>query len=178
MDKGQSSRYIVAMEDTIQNILEKIEFSKKESFGKLLEKTLGIAHKDTKSTYAIHENVVFRVNELFKGFSSYINEFGKDKKYEAGVHALKTICDEIAVEIEKEECFILFHLRDLGKFRKKESDLFKELSDLWHNYPDYRMEKTDLTYALKNLMRMKFITYRRGNLYLNQNIIVRYRTGR
>lgn len=166
------------MEETIANILEKIEFQKKTSFGKLLEKSLGIAHADTKSTYAVHENVVFRVNELFKGFSSYINEFGKDKKYEAGVHALMTICEELAVDIEKEECFILFHLRDLGKFRKKESELLNELTKVWHNYPDYKMEKNDLTYALKNLMRMKFISYRKGNLHLNPNIIIRYRTGR
>ena len=166
------------MEDTISNILEKIKFKKKDMFEKLLLKILAVAHEDTKTTYSTHDNIVFRTSVLFAGFSPFHNELGKNKKYEAGVHALRVICDELLVEVEDSELFILFHIRELGKFRKKESDLLKELKSIWGQYSAYKIEDCDFSYALKNLMRLKFIEDRKGNLHLNKNIIVRYRNER
>tara|TARA_Y100000385_G_C12843423_1_gene529825 strand:+ start:114 stop:617 length:504 start_codon:yes stop_codon:yes gene_type:complete len=166
------------MEDTISYILEKIKFKKKDMFEKLLLKILAVAHEDTKTTYSTHDNIVFRTSVLFAGFSPFHNELGKNKKYEAGVHALRVICDELLVEVEDSELFILFHIRELGKFRKKESDLLKELKSIWGQYSAYKIEDCDFSYALKNLMRLKFIEYRKGNLHLNKNIIVRYRNER
>jgi len=164
------------MEETIENIVEKVEFSKKELFGEFLAKCIHVSNDSTKSTYAIHDNMAFKVNEFFKGFNSFQNEYGRDKKYLAGVEALMAICEELGVDIDKEECFILYHLRDLGKFRMKETKLYDELQKEWQRHKDFALEKQDFSYALKSLMKKDFITYRRGNLYLNPTIIIRYRT--
>lgn len=166
------------MEEILNNIMEKINFKRKDEFFKLLEKSLAIAHEDTKTTYSTHDNMVFRTGVLFAGFSPFHNELGKNKKYESGVEALSVICEELLIEVEKSELFVLFHIRELGKFRKKESDLLKELKSIWGQYPAYKIEDCDFSYALKNLMRLKFIEYRKGNLHLNKNVIIRYRNER
>jgi hypothetical protein len=164
------------MEETIENIVEKVNFSKKQLFGEFLAKCIHVSNDSTKSTYAIHDNMAFLISEFFKGFSSFQNEYGKDKKYLAGVEALMAICEELGVDIDKEECFIMYHLRDLGKFRMKESKLFDELKIEWQRHKEFTLEKVDFSYALKSLMKKKFIDYRRGNLYLNPSVIIRYRT--
>lgn len=164
------------MEETIENIVEKVNFSKKQLFGEFLARCIHISNDSTKSTYAIHDNMGFRISEFFKGFSSFQNEYGKDKKYLAGVEALMAICEELGVDIDKEECFIMYHLRDLGKFRMKETKLYDELKLVWQKHKEFELDKQDFSYALKSLMKKKFIEYRRGNLYLNPSVIIRYRT--
>lgn len=167
------------MQETIDSIVEKTNFSKKQLYSEFLRKCIHESNDSTRSTYAVHENVAFKLDAFFKGFSSFINEFGKDKKYEAGVEALSKICEELGIDMDKEECFILFHLRDLGKFRMKESKLLEELQTLWKSqYKEYAMIDQDFSHALKSLMRKKFIDYRRGNLHLNPTVIIRYRTFR
>ena len=120
--------------------------------------------------------MVFKLDSFFKGFAPFKNEFGREKVYESGVEALSCIFDELGVNLSKQECFLLFHLRDAGKFRVKESTLLEEVKDLWKKYPQYELSPGDFSYGLKELMRTKIINYRRGNLYLNKAIIIRYRT--
>lgn len=164
------------MEESISNILEKIEFKNKDLFKKLLLKCVQVSKDSGTSTYAIHDSVLFKFETLFKEFTPFLNEFGKDKKYEAGVHALAVICEELAYEMDKEEYFILFHIRDLGKFRLAEKKLRAELEELWKQYPDYALDSRDFSISLKNLMRKKFIQYRAGNLHINKSVIIRYKT--
>ena len=47
-----------------------------------------------------------------------------------------------------------------------------------YTYKDVYREVCKMAHALKNLMRMKFINYRRGNLHINKTVFIRYRTGR
>ena len=163
------------MEETIDAILEKIEFEKKDLFKILIQKCIHESSDSTISSYATHPNVIFKTEVFFKGFPTFINEFGKDKKYVAGVHALMVILEELGIEIEKEECFILFHIRNAGKFKIKETKLLEELKSEWARHKEYKLENQDFSYALKNLMRIKLIDYRKGNLQLKPNILIRYR---
>lgn len=166
------------MQESIDRIVEKLEFKNPEKFGQLLSKCIVVSEDSSKSSYAVHENVQFKLDVFFKGFSPWNNAFGKEKKYESGVAALSTIFDELGVEVEKSECFILFHIRDLGKFRMREDKLKNELIPLWKSgYKHYALEDGDFSYAIKNLMRNKLIDYRRGNLHLKPSVIIRYKTG-
>ncbi len=164
------------LELTYDDIIEKIEFRKKQNFETLIKKCIHVSNDSSTSTYAVHPNIVFKLDSFFKGFPSFVNEFGKDKKYLAGVHAIGVICEALGLEIEPEESFVLFHLRDLGKFRKSEKELAKELKNIYSNYKEFTLEGVELTYALKSLMKKKFIDYRRGNLHLKPSLIIRYRT--
>lgn len=163
------------MQEVIDTIVEKVSIRKKELFRTLLNKCL---HESTDPDKVAHQefpNVVFKQETFFKGFTALLNEQSKDKNYELGTEAITIICQELGFDMEKEECFILYHLRDLGKFRKKDADLLKELKVLWKTNIEFILEDGEFAYALKSLMRKKFINYRKGNLYLNPNIIIRYR---
>lgn len=164
------------MKETIANIVEKINFKKKVPFGILLGKCVHISNDQSKSTYAIHDNVVLKLDVLYEGLNSFVHEFGKDRKYEMGVEALSVICEEIGVEIDKDECFLLYHIRNLGKFRMKEAVLHSELKNLWKTYPEYEMTDQNFSYALKDLMRKKFIEYRKGSIYINNSVLIRYKS--
>ncbi len=163
------------MEEIIANIVEKINFDKKVVLTDLLNKCIRLSTDSGHSSYAVHENIIFKMDLFFKGFPAFIHEFGKDKKYEAGVEALSVITDELGFDIDKSECFILFHLRDQGKFRMKESTLHDQLKIQWNQYKHYALEDQAFSYALKNLMRMKFISYRKRNLHILPTVIVRFR---
>lgn len=164
------------MQEVIENILLNTEYTNEEKFRTLLNKSLKVSDESTKSTYAVHDNIIFKFSDFMQGFKDFENFFGKDKKYLSGVHALRAITDELGFEFQDPDLFILFHIKDLGKFRTKESKLYEELLKVWPQYKDFKLDKEDLTYALKDLMRAKFIEYRRGNITLNKNIIVRFRT--
>lgn len=166
------------MQESIDRIVEKLNFKNSDKFGILLSKSIKVSGDSTKSTYAVHDNILLKLDVLFKGFSPWNNEFGKEKKYESGVEALSAIFEELGVEVDKSECFILFHIRELGKFRMREDKLKAELIPLWKSaYKHYALEDGDFSYAIKNLMRLKLIDYRRGNLHLKPSVILRYKTG-
>ncbi|WP_412463184.1 hypothetical protein [Halobacteriovorax sp. RT-2-6] len=165
------------LQETLEEILERVEFKKMDQFEELLHKCIHVSNDSSKSTYAIYENMVFKLDAFFKGFVNFQNEFGKDKKYIAAVHALSAICYGLGIELEDEELFIIYHLKDQGKFRKREKDLHAELKNLWAGYPykEFAMADVDFSHSLKNLMRAKFIDYRRGNLHINQSLIIRFK---
>ena len=164
------------MNETYDLICERIPFTRKDEFMKLITRTIYTSSDTSKSTYAIHDNVLFKLSEFLKGFSPFNNELGKGNSYEAAVQALMIIFEELGVDIEKEECFILFHIKDLGKFRMREEKLFKELTELWHKHNDYKLSDNEFSRALKNMMRIGVIDYRRANLQLKPSFLIRYRT--
>lgn len=169
------------IEETILNIVEKVKFNKKEHFGAFLGKCIHRFHREDESdreSQRKHKSVVFKTDAFFKNFTSFQNEFGKDKIYLAGVEALHAICEELAIELEPEECFILYHLRGLGKFRMKEEKLYSELKGLWGQpqYKEFAIEdKQDFSAAIRALRDAKVVDYRRGNMTLNPTVIIRYR---
>lgn len=163
------------MQETINGIIERVGFKESVKFGVLLKKCIRPSTDTEKSTYATEENIIFHMDKFFKGFPPYLIEFGRAKKYESGVVALNVISDELGLELDKEECFILFHIRDIGKFRVKEIKLKQELTILWREYKEYALCDQDFSYALKSLMKKKFIEYRRGSIQLNPNVVFRYR---
>ena len=163
------------MPEDIENIVANITFEKKEEFKLLLERSIHVSKDSSNDELLENPNLIFKLDAFFKGFPLFINEMGREKRYDAGTHALMTILNQLGVDIEKEDCFILFHVRELGKFRIREEKLFKELTELWARYKDYKLEPNDFSYALKDLMRKKLIGYRRGNVTLNESVLIRYR---
>jgi len=164
--------------EEIENIVEKISFTKKDSFSNFLAKCIKpYINKDEsdRESQRTFRSIIFSIDVFFKNFSPFINERGADKKYEAGVEALYLISEEIKLNLDESECFILFHLRDLGKFRIKQSKLYEELQKVWGQYKHYRLDEQDLSAALRVMRKNKIIEYRRGNLQLATSVIIRYR---
>jgi len=163
------------LEEVYANILEKSKFDKVDKFEKLLRSSITEVWDSEKEPDPRFQSVSFKLSTFFEGFSAFQNFYGKEKKYLAGSEALMLICEELQIDVDEKECFILYHIRDLGKFRKRESELLSELNSLWAQFPDYRLEGRFFSMALKNLMRSKLIQYRKGNLHLNPSVLLRYR---
>jgi hypothetical protein len=163
------------MQETIENIVEKVSFDKKEKFATFLNRCIMASTDTAKSTYAIHENVLFKTDVFFEGLAKFLNEVTKDKKLPLGVETLAIVFDELGFDLDKEDAFLLYHLRDLGKFKIKDTKLKQELKGLWGQYKEYALDDQDFSHALKALMRIGIIEYRRGNLSLKQQIIISYK---
>lgn len=165
------------MEEIIERICANVEYKNADKFKDLVYKNLKVADEAEKSTYAVHDNLMFKFSDFFTGFRDFENELGKDKKYLSAVNALRAITDELGFDFEDKHLFVLYHLKDLGKFKIRESKLYKELLGIWSGvYKDFKLEENDLTYVLKDLMRAKFIDYRKSNIAMNKTILVRFRT--
>jgi len=167
------------MQEVINKITEQINFTKKDSFAEFLEECIHFyVPKEAdmeREQLREYRSVVFKLNTFFKNFSPFIYELGKDKKYESGVEALYVICNELGIEIDKSECFILFHLRDQGKFKIKESKLLNQLKNLWPQYKHYALKDQDFSRALRNLRDERVIEYRKHALVPVPTLLIRYK---
>ena len=165
------------MNETIENIMNRISFRRKDDFRKHLLKCIHTSTNTKMVSHEEHENVIFKLLVFLQEFTPFLYEHGKEKKYLSGVEALLITIEELGYEIEKEDVFVLFHLREHGRFKVKESKLKEELELLWKSYPEFKLEGNELSYTLKDLMRKKLINYRKGNLEINPNVLIRYRQG-
>lgn len=164
------------MNETIESILKRADFANKEDkLRALLNSCLSVSKDSEKSTYAIHDNVLFKINDFFIGLKKILNSEKKDKAFLLGVDILGIVLDELGYEMDKEDVFIFYHLRDLGKFRLKESKLKDELKVLWRQHKEYQLEDQDFSRSLKYLMRNNLIDYRRGNLWLKLSTVISYK---
>jgi hypothetical protein len=163
------------LKEVYANILEKFPFDKIDKFEILMRSSITEVWDTEREPDPRFHTISFKLVNFFEGFTGFVNFYGKDRKYQAGTEILSLLCAELDIEVDDSECFLLFHLRSLGKFRKRESELLSELKNLWAQYPEYAMEDREFSKALKNLMRNKLINYRKGNLHVNPSVLLRYR---
>ncbi len=161
-------------EEVYSEILEKVSFTATDKFEDLVRKSI------TKAMIIGDENpnvtsVSFKFGQLLEGITYFAHSKGKENALKLGSDTILIITNALQYELDDTEAFLLFHLRNLGKFRKKESELLSELKKLWVQYPDYEMEDREFSRALKSLMRDKFIQYRKGKIHLNPAFVIRYR---
>ena len=169
------------LEEIQNNIINNVNFVAQDKFKKLIEKTITVAFISGEDDPNL-VSISFKFRELLEGLIFFANSKGKQYSYQLGTEALLTITNALLFELEPSEAFLLFHLRNLGKFRKKETELYEELQKLWNNSKQsstessiYEMTKQEFSKTLKKLMREKFIQYRKGNIHLNPSFVVRYR---
>ncbi len=166
------------MQEVIDAIVKNANFNNKENLRSFLNNCIYQYYNENeadKESQREYKSVVFKLSYFYKNFSPFVNAYGKDKKYDAGVEALFCIAQELKIEIDKSECFILFHLRNLGKFKIKESKLLMELKGLWGQYKEYALDDQSFSAALRTLRDERLISYRKGSLSVSPTIIIRYK---
>lgn len=163
------------LEDLHNEIIEKVDFTAIDKFEVLIKSSITRAMIIGEDNPNI-SSVSFKFAQLLEGLGTFANSKGKEKAPAIGAETLMTITNALQFELDESEAFLLYHLRTLGKFRKRESELLDELKKLWKQFPDYEMEEREFSRALKNLMREKFIQYRKGNIHLNPSFVIRYRS--
>jgi len=111
---------------------------------------------------------------LLEGLAPFANSKGKEGSLVLGTQTFLDITEVLEFELDESDAFLVYHLRKIGKFRKREADLLQELTALWKVYPRYEISKQEFSRSLKELMRAKLIQYRRGNITLSPSFIIRY----
>lgn len=160
--------------EIIQEVKESFEFTAMDKFEDLIKKSV------TKAVIIGEDNpdlrsVSLKFGNLLDGLGFFANSKGKEHAPKIGADTLLSIAQSLQFEMDPEEAFLLFSLRGLGKFRKKEAELLKDLKGLWKRFPEYELSDQDFSRALKSLMRDKFIQYRKGSIHLNPSFVIRYR---
>lgn len=162
------------LEDLHNEIIESVDFTAMDKFETLIKSTVTravIVGEDNPNLTSIS----FKFGQLLEGLGTFANSKGKEHALRIGPETLLAITNALQFELDESEAFLLYHLRTLGKFRKKESELLAELKKLWVQYPDVAMEDREFSRSLKGLMRDKFIQYRKGNIHLTPSFVIRYR---
>lgn len=163
------------MKEIINSILEKIDYPKKEKLSKVLVNSIEYFQITEKETTRTHRSILFRTDVFFKEFGVLAGAYDKGRKYEVVANALYVICDELDIRIDEKDCFILFHLRDLGKFKIREEKLLGELKKLWQQYSSFSLTDKEFSASLRDLRHSKMINYRKGSLSLCPNTVISYR---
>ncbi len=114
----------------------------------------------------------FRVPKFLKGLKALLNEVPANKIPEVVVHILQTCFKHLGIELTDQECFVLYQLRDLGKFRLKDAKLLQDLEKQFGQFPQYKVDKTELKHVLYELKAIKLIDVRRGSITLTEQITI------
>ncbi len=163
------------MEEMISAILERSNIENKEKLSLFLSRCIKASPNTARSTYSEHENVLFMTDVFFDELKKITNDVTNEKKFLLGVETLFITLEELGLPVEKQDAFIVYQLKDLGKFKIKDKKLLSDLKGLWGQYKEYTVEESDFMYTIKNLMRMGIVNYRKGNLNLKQSIVISYK---
>ncbi len=163
------------MQEILDTIIEKLPFEKKEKINQLLSRCIKESLDSGKRTTAAYENVVVKVGPLFEAISKFLNDVPTVNKLPFGIESIDIIFNELGLEIDKEDAFLIYHLRDLGKFKIRDSKLKQELDILWKEHTEYILDDQEFSRTMKVLMRMGILDYRKGNLTLKNEIMIRYK---
>ncbi|MBK24661.1 MAG: hypothetical protein CME70_11755 [Halobacteriovorax sp.] len=163
------------MQETIEAILERVELNKKDNLAKWLGRAISVSDDSTTRTTQTYQNILFKTDVFFEGLNQALNETVKEEKLLTGVGLVEIVLDELGFEIEKEDAFIVYHLRDLGKFKITDKKLKEQLKGLWGQHKDYALDDQEFARTLKHLMRMGLLDFRKGNMTMKKSVIIRYK---
>lgn len=163
------------MQDTTTRITERVPFEDKEKFTSFINRCIKVSTETSKSTYAIYDNVVFKVDLFYEGLKKILNQFPTEKRAALGIQTITIIFEELYLEVEKEDVFLYYQLKDLGKFKIKDHKLKEDLKILWKTHKEFELNDQEFAYSIKELMRKGIIDYRKGSINLKKSILVRYR---
>ena len=163
------------MQDTIEQILERVALAKKDGFTRTLNQSIVVSTDSGKRTEATHDNCTFKVHLFFDGLAKALNETPKINRMLAGVDILEIVLEELGFDSEREDAFLIYQLKDLGKFRITDKKFKDQMNALWGEHKDFILTDQEYSHTLKVLMRMGIIDYRRGNLSLKKEMLIRYK---
>lgn len=164
------------LEEIYKTILEKIDVTAMDKFESLLRKSITLAYIPDHGPRPGIEVISFKQGLLLEALGKFSRSNDKDHAMIHGAQNLQTVLEGLQFEFDESECFVLYQLRKLGRFRKREKDLLAELKRLWKSFPDLELTDVEFSHTLKDLMREKLISYRKGVIQLNSSFVIRYRT--
>lgn len=163
------------LEEIYKTILEKLDVTALDKFESLLRKSITSAYIPDHDPKPGVEIISFKLAPLLEELDKFSRSHNKDQAMIHGTQNLQVVLEGLQFEFDESECFILYQLRKLGRFRKREKDLLAELKKLWKIFPHLELSDVEFSHALKALMREKLISYRKRVIQLNSSFVISYR---
>lgn len=162
------------LEEVYNTILDKVDVTATDKFEKLLQESITVAFLPEHDPKPGIETISFKFGQLLEGLDRFSRYQDKDKALVHGTENLLAVLEGLQFEIDESECFLLYQLRKIGRFRKREKDLSAELKMLWKTFPQFELSDGEFSRSLKSLMREKLIHYRKGVIQINPSFVIRY----
>jgi len=159
----------------VEYAVENKLITNEKNFKRLVSKSFSLIKDSVKEKGEELADLHFKVMSFTKDFPACFNGVNRSELYKNAAEVLYFMFNELSIEVEKEECFIFFHFRELGKFRMKEDKVFEELKSEWAIHRDYEMPKADYEYALRQLKNHGLIGLRRGAITLTDTTVFRFK---
>lgn len=166
------------LEEIYKTILDKVDVTAMDKFEGLLRKSITPAFIPDHDPKPGVEIISFKLGQVLEALDKFSKFNDKDQAMIHGTQNLMAILEGLQFEFDESECFLLYQLRKLGRFRKREKDLSAELKKLWKTFPQFELSDGEFSRALKDLMREKLISYRKGVIQISTSFVIRYRKDR
>lgn len=149
--------------------------SNEKNFKRLLHKNFSIVKDSIEEKGEELADVHFKIAPFMKDLPACFNGIKRSELYKTAAEVLYLIFSEFSVEIEKEECFVWFHFREIGKFRMKEEQVMNDLKAEWGLHKEFTLDKANFEYAVRQLKNHGLINLRRGSITLPDATVFRYK---
>lgn len=154
-----------------QHILDKVAINNTTGLSQLLSQTMTTMRM--LNNMPLPEPVVeLKIHRFLKGLKPILSEVNNKQVGKQAVEIIQASFEAFGIELSPAECFVIFQLRDLGKFRIKDSKLYSDLEKEWGTHPELRIDKSQFKYTLYELKNIKVIDVRRGSVTLSEQIII------
>lgn len=155
-----------------EKMIEKVALKNEKGLASLLIKNL--SEQKNLNGMGLEQPVSeLRIQHFLRGLAPLVSELNQKRAMEVKLLMIQTLFDHWDYSLSLVECFVIYNLKDLGRFRLKEDKLFNQLMEQWSSYPDYKVERSDLKQILKDLKNLKVIELRRGTVLFASSMILR-----
>lgn len=161
--------------EIVETAMERKLVHNEQKLSRLLTKSFSVVKESIEEKGEDMADVHFKIAPFFKEIDGVMHGVKHSKLYGNAAELLYLLFTKLSVEVEKEELFIWFHFRDLGKFRKKDDKAFEELKGEWGVHKDYKMDRSDFDYALIQLKNHGILNIRRGSITIPETTVFRYK---
>ena len=142
---------------------------------RLLNKNFTVVKDSIEDKGEDFADILFNVGPFCKEIDAVMHGVKHSVLFANAAELLHLMFTKLSIEISKEECFVWFFLRDLGKFRTKEDKAFNGLKSEWGMHKEYAMDKADFEVALRELKNHGVLNLRRGAITLPDSCVFRFK---
>lgn len=161
--------------EIIETAMERKLVHNEKKLTRLLNKNFTVVKDSIEEKGEDLADILFNVGPFFKEIDAVMHGVKHSLLYANAAELFFLIFSKLSIEIEKEELFVWFHFRDLGKFRKKDDKAFEELKSEWGMHKDFKMDRDEYDYALRQLKNHGILNLRRGAVTVPDSCVFRFK---
>lgn len=154
-----------------EEIIEQLELKNETHVSHLITNSF-TTHKLLNNMLLEKPRTEFKIPKFLLGIKPIVNEIPKRDIMDKTVQLIVLVLEKIGIELSPEEAFVLYQLKDLGKFRLKDSKLFQDLEKEYSTHSAFRVEKSEFKQILIELKNVGLIELRKGSIMLSERVMI------